>query len=163
MIHGTGPSGGKMTAAPEAGTMVPARPPTPGPAATTPGATADALVRLSRRHGAQPWPAPPAWPGDPGPPTAAGRRAGPSSGTRGQTSLVPPFGQLLRARMRLGPSLCNPEGPTDRLIHQTAAQAYIGDPGRRRGSRSIRVSGCSPGNRRIRVPHEYGLTPTAWP
>ena len=80
-----GPSGGKMTAAPEAGTIVPARPLTPGPAATTPIATAGALARPSHRHGAPPWPAPPAWPGDPGPPTAAGRRAGPSSGTRGQT------------------------------------------------------------------------------
>ena len=80
-----GPSGAKMTAAPAAGTIVPARPLRPGPAATTPVATAGAPVRLSRRHGAPPWPAPPAWPGDPGPPTAAGRRAGPSSGTRGQT------------------------------------------------------------------------------
>ncbi len=156
-----GPSGGKMTAAPEAGTIVPARPLTPGPAATTPGATADALVRLSRRHGAPPRPAPPAWPGDPGPTTAVGRRAGPSSGTRGQTSLVPPFEQLLRARMRLGPGLRSPEGPTDRLIHQTAAQAYR----QPRTQARIRRFGClaaRPANPRIRVPQEYGLTPTVW-
>ena len=97
----------------------------------------------------------------PGRPTAAGRRAGPSSGTHGQTSLVPPFGQLLRARMRLGPGLPNPEGPTDRLIHQTAAQAWR----RPRTQARIRRFGClaaRPANPRIRVPQEYGLTPTAW-
>ena len=58
-----------------------------------------------------------------------------------------------------GPACINPEGPAARLIPhggtglQATPDAVAGaDP-------SVRVSGCPPGNPRIRVPHEYGRTP----